>query len=76
MELNNEPFGLLCISHSDFDKEKDMFRTAIAVLALIFLVGAFVAPARARPYDDYSNSSRGCMYNGYRCDEWGRPDSY
>jgi hypothetical protein len=53
-----------------------MFRTGSAVLALIFLVAAFVASASARPYAGYSSSSRGCMYNGYPCDEWGRPDSY
>jgi hypothetical protein len=53
-----------------------MFRTMTAVLAIVGVIVAFVESASARPSDGYSYSSRGCMYNGYPCSEWGRPDAY
>ena len=53
-----------------------MFRTISAVLALASLIVTFAGSASARPNDGYSYSSRGCMYNGYPCSEWGRPDAY
>jgi hypothetical protein len=47
------------------------------LLALVAAITAFAESANARPNDGYSYSSRdGCMYRGYPCREWTRPDSY
>jgi hypothetical protein len=47
------------------------------LLALVASIAAFAESANARPNDNYSYSSRdGCMYKGYPCREWTRPDSY
>jgi hypothetical protein len=49
------------------------------LLALVASIAAFAESANARSNDNYnySNSSRNeCMYKGYPCREWTRPDSY
>jgi hypothetical protein len=47
------------------------------LLALVASITAFAESANARSNDNYSYSSRdGCMYKGYPCSEWTRPDSY
>jgi hypothetical protein len=50
------------------------------IMLLLALVGAivgFAESANARPNDDYHYSSQnGCMYQGYPCSEWTRPDNY
>ena len=47
------------------------------LLALVGAIVAFAQSANARPNDDYYYSSKhGCMYRGYPCSEWTRPDSY
>jgi hypothetical protein len=47
---------------------------------MLVLVGAIVAfgeSANARSNDNYYCSKQdGCMYRGYPCSEWTRPDSY
>jgi hypothetical protein len=49
----------------------------IFLLALVASIAAFAESANARSNDNYSYSSRdGCMYKGYPCREWTRPDSY
>ena len=46
-------------------------------LALIGAIVAFAESANARPNGDYDYSSQdGCMYRGYPCREWTRPDNY
>jgi hypothetical protein len=47
------------------------------VLALVTASTTLAESANARPNDNYGYSSRdGCMYRGYPCREWTRPDSY
>ena len=49
------------------------------LLTLVASITAFAESANARSNDsyNYSNSSPdGCMYKGYPCREWTRPDSY
>jgi hypothetical protein len=47
------------------------------MLALVTVIATFAESANARHNDNYAYSSRdGCMYRGYPCREWTRPDSY
>jgi hypothetical protein len=50
------------------------------ITLLLTLVGAIVAfaeSANARPNDNYYYSKQdGCVYRGYPCSEWTRPDGY
>jgi hypothetical protein len=45
------------------------------LLALVGTIVAFAESANTRPrYNNYNYSS--CVYRGYSCSQWTRPDSY
>jgi hypothetical protein len=51
--------------------------TVTLAIAAVIASQLFVQSANAWTNDAYNYSSnKGCMYRGYPCSEWTRPDSY